>query len=91
MAKPPAESNNNAELILPSPEDLKGKILIKGKSLKEAVVDDTVTNEFDDDEEGKPKPPEKIKLAKELSDLVYLSSQTFKSFDSVKKGEVRLV
>jgi len=86
LAKPPAETNNNAEAVLPSPEDLKGKILIKGKSLRgQAVVDDTVTNEFDDDEEGKPKPPEKIKLAKELSDLVYLSSQTFKSFDTVKK------
>ncbi|XP_070570893.1 1-phosphatidylinositol 4,5-bisphosphate phosphodiesterase delta-1-like [Ptychodera flava] len=83
---------------LPSPEDLKGKILVKGKKLKEAVKEDDdgeVSDEdeaadMDDDEVKKnvqSKEKKKLKLAKELSDLVVLcKSVHFSSFEHTREN-----
>ncbi|XP_029312862.1 1-phosphatidylinositol 4,5-bisphosphate phosphodiesterase delta-3-A-like [Cottoperca gobio] len=84
---------------LPSPEDLKGKILVKGK--KEHVVEGCSSSSSDlsssDEEashtEGKPsrkkedKKPGVSKLSPELSELVvYTRSVPFKSFEQAAKN-----
>uniref|UniRef100_A0A8C1HUX0 Phosphoinositide phospholipase C n=1 Tax=Cyprinus carpio carpio TaxID=630221 RepID=A0A8C1HUX0_CYPCA len=68
---------------LPSPEDLKGKILLKGKKIggledsMNGVVDDSLMGEVSDEEETKSKQS----LSKELSDcVVYCKSVHFSSF-----------
>ncbi|KAM9436890.1 1-phosphatidylinositol 4,5-bisphosphate phosphodiesterase delta-1-like [Clarias gariepinus] len=82
---------------LPSPEELKRKILIKGKRLNklEAAFNNNNTEDVgtvseedeaaeakpEGEQDAKPKDP-KIKLAKELSDLViYCESVEFTSFE----------
>ena len=63
----------DGEISLPSPEDLKEKIIIKGKRLSEDENLDIIQLE------------NKYKLAREMSDLVwYCKSRKFTSFD-VKK------
>uniref|UniRef100_A0AAY4B3I7 Phosphoinositide phospholipase C n=1 Tax=Denticeps clupeoides TaxID=299321 RepID=A0AAY4B3I7_9TELE len=69
---------------LPSPEDLKGRVLIKGKRLNK--LDAVFNNNNTIDEESVSEEDEartKIKLAKELSDLViYCKSVHFSSFEN---------
>ncbi|XP_053185437.1 1-phosphatidylinositol 4,5-bisphosphate phosphodiesterase delta-1b [Scomber japonicus] len=85
----------------PSPEDLKGKFLIKGKRLNKleasfaaeaAAADDTdVTEEEesnDEDEQKEEEKKKKLKLAKELSDMViYCKSVHFHSFEDARKNQ----
>ncbi|XP_039547096.1 1-phosphatidylinositol 4,5-bisphosphate phosphodiesterase delta-3-A isoform X3 [Pimephales promelas] len=75
---------------LPSPEDLKGKILIKAKKIKVKQDSSSSDSSSSDDEskaESKPKARKDCKLSPELSDLVvYTQSVAFKQFDpSTKK------
>uniref|UniRef100_A0A672R5X9 Phosphoinositide phospholipase C n=1 Tax=Sinocyclocheilus grahami TaxID=75366 RepID=A0A672R5X9_SINGR len=77
----------------PGPEELKGRFLIKGKRLNK--LDATFNNNTTEDEdsvseedeaaelkEAEQKPKEKIKLAKELSDMViYCKSVHFSTFE----------
>ncbi|XP_053293140.1 1-phosphatidylinositol 4,5-bisphosphate phosphodiesterase delta-1b isoform X1 [Pleuronectes platessa] len=88
----------------PSPEELKGKFLIKGKRLNklEAIFasetaadddDDDVTEEEESDDEDEQKEEEqskkkkKLKLAKELSDMViYCKSVHFNGFEDAVKN-----
>lgn len=85
----------------PSPEELKGKFLIKGKRLNkleacfasEAAADEDtdVTEEEEsndeDESEQKEKKKKKLKLAKELSDMViYCKSVHFHGFDDARKN-----
>ncbi|XP_041849265.1 1-phosphatidylinositol 4,5-bisphosphate phosphodiesterase delta-1-like isoform X2 [Melanotaenia boesemani] len=89
----------------PSPEELKGKFVIKGKRLNKleasfaeeakAAEENDVTEEEesqDEDEEdeqknNKKKSKKKLKLAKELSDMViYCQSVHFHGFDDAKKN-----
>ncbi|XP_056109622.1 1-phosphatidylinositol 4,5-bisphosphate phosphodiesterase delta-3-A isoform X2 [Rhinichthys klamathensis goyatoka] len=75
---------------LPSPEDLKGKILIKAKKIKVKQDSSSSDSSSSDDEskaESKPKARKDCKLSPELSDLVvYTRSVAFKQFDpSTKK------
>ncbi|XP_035286372.1 1-phosphatidylinositol 4,5-bisphosphate phosphodiesterase delta-1-like isoform X1 [Anguilla anguilla] len=80
----------------PSPEDLKGRFLIKGKRLNkldafyttennvedESVSEDDEAAEAEGNEEKKPKKKTKLKLAKELSDIViYCKSVHFNGFE----------
>ncbi|XP_048035419.1 1-phosphatidylinositol 4,5-bisphosphate phosphodiesterase delta-3-A isoform X1 [Megalobrama amblycephala] len=75
---------------LPSPEDLKGKILIKAKKIKVKQDSSSSDSSSSDDEskaESKPKAWKDCKLSPDLSDLVvYTCSVAFKGFDpSAKK------
>ncbi|RVE61586.1 hypothetical protein OJAV_G00172320 [Oryzias javanicus] len=84
----------------PSPEELKGKFLIKGKRLNkleasftsEAEGDETDVTEEEDsgdetEEEQKKKSKKKLKLAKELSDMViYCKSVHFNGFEDAQKN-----
>lgn len=82
----------------PSPEELKGKFLIKGKRLNkledtfaEAAADDNdVTEEEesnDEDAQKEKSTKKKLKLAKELSDMViYFKSVHFNSFEDAQKN-----
>ncbi|CAL1580093.1 unnamed protein product [Knipowitschia caucasica] len=84
----------------PSPEELRGKFLIKGKRLnklesyftQEADEDTDVTEEeeSDNDEEVEEKektPKKKLKLAKELSDMViYCKSVHFNGFEDARNN-----
>ncbi|XP_069020557.1 1-phosphatidylinositol 4,5-bisphosphate phosphodiesterase delta-1-like isoform X2 [Embiotoca jacksoni] len=85
----------------PSPEELKGKFLIKGKRLNKleavfaqeaAEAEDTdVTEEEEsndeDEDEQKEKSKKKLKLAKELSDMViYCKSVHFHGFEDASKN-----
>ncbi|XP_061442306.1 1-phosphatidylinositol 4,5-bisphosphate phosphodiesterase delta-1 isoform X2 [Rhineura floridana] len=73
----------------PSPEQLKGKILVKGKKLSpetEEVSDEDEAAEMEDEtvknEVEKKRESEKLKLAKELSDtVVYCKSVHFQGFN----------
>ncbi|XP_056285014.1 1-phosphatidylinositol 4,5-bisphosphate phosphodiesterase delta-3-A [Pseudoliparis swirei] len=77
---------------LPSPEDLKGKILVKGK--KERVVEEGSSSSSDlsssEEEAGRKtedKKPGVSKLSPELSELVvYTRSVPFRSFELAAKG-----
>ncbi|XP_051555462.1 1-phosphatidylinositol 4,5-bisphosphate phosphodiesterase delta-1-like isoform X2 [Myxocyprinus asiaticus] len=77
----------------PSPEELKGRFIVKGKRLDKledtfsdepkAAGDESVTEEEDDegDEDEKEKNSKSLKLAKELSDIViYCKSVKFHGF-----------
>ncbi|CAL8346825.1 unnamed protein product [Merluccius merluccius] len=82
----------------PSPEDLKRRFIVKGKRLNKLEVlyaaeesqdDDDVTEEEEDkedeEEEEKRKNKKKLKLAKELSDMVvYCKSVHFHGFEDAK-------
>uniref|UniRef100_A0A669F8I1 Phosphoinositide phospholipase C n=1 Tax=Oreochromis niloticus TaxID=8128 RepID=A0A669F8I1_ORENI len=81
----------------PSPEELKGKFLIKGKRLNkledtfaEAAADDndvTEEEESNDEDAQKEKSTKVLKLAKELSDMViYFKSVHFNSFEDAQKN-----
>ncbi|XP_049912536.1 1-phosphatidylinositol 4,5-bisphosphate phosphodiesterase delta-1a isoform X2 [Epinephelus moara] len=86
----------------PSPEELKGKFLIKGKRSNKldaafnnnsTIDEDTVSEEDeaadckDNDQKAKPKKS-KIKLAKELSDIViYCKSVHFNGFEHAKENQ----
>ncbi|XP_076018497.1 1-phosphatidylinositol 4,5-bisphosphate phosphodiesterase delta-1-like [Genypterus blacodes] len=87
----------------PSPEELKGKFLIKGKRLNkleasfapEAATDEdtdvTEEEESNDEEEeleeAKKSQKKKLKLAKELSDIViYCKSVHFHGFDDARQN-----
>ncbi|XP_060582672.1 inactive phospholipase C-like protein 2 [Ruditapes philippinarum] len=73
---------------LPSPEDLKGKILIKGKKLPAYITDEGEVTDEDEGAESEKKKNnkkdgalKKHKLARELSDLVnYCMSTRFEDF-----------
>ncbi|KAM6971193.1 1-phosphatidylinositol 4,5-bisphosphate phosphodiesterase delta-1a isoform 2-T2 [Tautogolabrus adspersus] len=86
---------------LPSPEELKGKILIKGKRLNKlnaannnsTIDEDTVSEEDeaadckDNGQKAKQKKS-KIKLAKALSDIViYCKSVHFNGFEHAKENQ----
>ncbi|XP_062843280.1 1-phosphatidylinositol 4,5-bisphosphate phosphodiesterase delta-1b isoform X2 [Trichomycterus rosablanca] len=89
--------------VLPSPQELKGKILIKGKCLKNLEdfysdqaareEEESLTEEEDsrdDDEEGSAQnnKSKKLKAAKELSDLViYCKSVAFHGFDHARDNQ----
>uniref|UniRef100_A0A3Q3WYH9 Phosphoinositide phospholipase C n=1 Tax=Mola mola TaxID=94237 RepID=A0A3Q3WYH9_MOLML len=84
----------------PSPEELKGKFLIKGKRLNKleasfaqeaAAAEDTdVTEEEesdDEDEDQQKAKKKKLKLAKELSDMViYCKSVHFHGFEDAREN-----
>ncbi|XP_005994279.1 1-phosphatidylinositol 4,5-bisphosphate phosphodiesterase delta-1 isoform X2 [Latimeria chalumnae] len=86
----------------PSPEELKGKILIKGKKLKslddnnlmeqDEVSDEDEAAEVEDEaveeEKKNKKESSKLKLSKELSDLVvYVKSVHFYGFEHAKEEQ----
>uniref|UniRef100_A0A674BTH5 Phosphoinositide phospholipase C n=1 Tax=Salmo trutta TaxID=8032 RepID=A0A674BTH5_SALTR len=80
---------------LPSPQDLKGKVLLKAKKIggleESETLTDEVTDEVSDEDEADPKSlsaealhlnDKKSKLSRELSDLVvYCKSVHFHSFE----------
>lgn len=86
----------------PSPEELKGRFLIKGKRLNkldaafnsDSTIEDENVSEEDEaadckenSQKGKPKK-KKIKLAKQLSDVViYCKSVHFNSFEHSKNNQ----
>uniref|UniRef100_A0A7N6AC84 Phosphoinositide phospholipase C n=1 Tax=Anabas testudineus TaxID=64144 RepID=A0A7N6AC84_ANATE len=70
---------------LPSPEELKGKILIKGKRLNK--LEASFASEEKEGEDG-IKKKNKLKLAKALSDMVvYCKSVHFRSFEDAKNNQ----
>ncbi|XP_048367317.1 LOW QUALITY PROTEIN: 1-phosphatidylinositol 4,5-bisphosphate phosphodiesterase delta-1 [Sphaerodactylus townsendi] len=81
----------NSNKCLPSPEQLKGKILVKGKRLSleaEDVSDEDEAAEMEDEsvkiEVESKKSSDKLKLAKELSDtVIYCKSVHFEGFDDL--------
>uniref|UniRef100_A0A8C9QW69 Phosphoinositide phospholipase C n=1 Tax=Scleropages formosus TaxID=113540 RepID=A0A8C9QW69_SCLFO len=86
----------------PSPEELKGRFLIKGKRLNkleeafspssttdenESISEDDEAADMVEDAEKKPKS-KKMKLAKELSDLViYCKSVHFQGFEHARESQ----
>ncbi|KAG7455508.1 hypothetical protein MATL_G00257500 [Megalops atlanticus] len=85
----------------PSPEELKGRFLIKGKRLNkldafytpestgedDSVSEDDEAADAQEDEEKKPKKS-KLKLAKELSDIViYCKSVHFNGFEDARDNK----
>ncbi|KAG2458046.1 PLCD1 phosphodiesterase, partial [Polypterus senegalus] len=90
----PVSSKDSANL--PSPEMLKGKILIKGKKLSKLehnqgsnITHDVETvSEEDEAAEIEDESNTKLKLAHELSDVVvYCRSVHFPGFDNAKKNQ----
>ncbi|KAI7797080.1 putative 1-phosphatidylinositol 4 [Triplophysa rosa] len=82
--------NDKSLKCLPSPEDLKGKILIKAKKNKveqDSSSSDSSSSEDESKAENKPKARKKgSKLSPELSDVVvYTRSVAFKGFDKSAK------
>ncbi|XP_033021596.1 1-phosphatidylinositol 4,5-bisphosphate phosphodiesterase delta-1 isoform X1 [Lacerta agilis] len=81
---------------LPSPEQLKGKILVKGKKLSpetEEVSDEDEAAEMEDEtvktEVERKTTSEKLKLAQELSDtVVYCKSVHFQGFGNADCNEM---
>ncbi|XP_078120799.1 1-phosphatidylinositol 4,5-bisphosphate phosphodiesterase delta-1-like isoform X2 [Sander vitreus] len=83
----------------PSPEELKGKFLIKGKRLnkleasfapegEEYDMDMTEDEDEDEHEEEQRKSKKKLKLAKVLSDMVvYCRSVPFNSFEDARENQ----
>ncbi|KAF7222962.1 1-phosphatidylinositol 4,5-bisphosphate phosphodiesterase delta-1 isoform X1 [Nothobranchius furzeri] len=92
---------DNMPTNFPSPEELKGKFLIKGKRLQKLeatfankaadadsvdVTEEEESNDESAEEEQKEKRKKKLKLAKELSDMViYCKSVHFHSFKDARK------
>uniref|UniRef100_A0A8C5DQ18 Phosphoinositide phospholipase C n=1 Tax=Gouania willdenowi TaxID=441366 RepID=A0A8C5DQ18_GOUWI len=86
----------------PSPEELKGKFLIKGKRLNKldaffnknnTIEDDSVSEEdeaadFKENKQNGQKAKSKIKLAKQLSDIViYCKSVHFSGFEHARDNQ----
>ncbi|XP_069047315.1 1-phosphatidylinositol 4,5-bisphosphate phosphodiesterase delta-1a isoform X1 [Lepisosteus oculatus] len=97
-----APLRNKMPTDFPSPDQLKGKFLIKGKRLNKLesfFEDNTIEEEFVSEEDEaadvkveqakeKPSKRSKIKLAKELSDLViYCKSVHFPGFESAREKQ----
>jgi hypothetical protein len=83
LARPIWSSENVSSVKrLPSPQDLKGKILLKGKTLKIYGVEET--QDEDDNtlssSSSSPQSPKDEKLTQQLSDVTYLSTIGFKKF-----------
>ncbi|KAM3603914.1 uncharacterized protein V6R79_004013 [Siganus canaliculatus] len=86
----------------PSPEELKGKFLIKGKRLnkleasfaseaaageEEDVTEEEESNDEEEQEEEEKKKKKKLKMSKALSDMViYCKSVHFHGFDDARKN-----
>ncbi|XP_062385367.1 1-phosphatidylinositol 4,5-bisphosphate phosphodiesterase delta-1b isoform X2 [Sardina pilchardus] len=84
----------------PSPEELKRRFVIKGKRLNkledcfsteasstEDIVSEEEESGDDEEEDQKPKKSKKLKLAKELSDIViYCKSVHFNGFEDAQKN-----
>ncbi|KAM4728983.1 1-phosphatidylinositol 4,5-bisphosphate phosphodiesterase delta-1-like isoform 2-T2 [Anableps anableps] len=86
----------------PSPEEVKGKFLIKGKRLNKLeasfadaaakaentdVTEEEESNNEAEDEQKEKKSKKKLKLAKELSDMViYCKSVHFNGFEDARKN-----
>ncbi|KAG7524498.1 1-phosphatidylinositol 4,5-bisphosphate phosphodiesterase delta-1-like isoform X1 [Solea senegalensis] len=85
----------------PSPEELKGKFLIKGKRLNKLeasyraeveaeltdVTEEEESNDEDEEKEKEKSKKKKLKLAKELSDMViYFKSVHFNGFEDAMKN-----
>ncbi|XP_029379930.1 1-phosphatidylinositol 4,5-bisphosphate phosphodiesterase delta-1-like isoform X2 [Echeneis naucrates] len=85
----------------PSPEELKGKFLIKGKRLNKLeaiyaseeaadntdVTEEDESNDEDEEKEGEQAKKKKLKLAKELSDMViYCKSVHFHGFEDAAQN-----
>ncbi|XP_021359616.1 inactive phospholipase C-like protein 1 [Mizuhopecten yessoensis] len=84
------EEPDNQRRVLPSPNELKKKVLIKNKKLAMTANKDVdvVSDEEEEETEGEEKKKKKdegshtLKLAKELSDLViFFASRGFKDFE----------
>jgi phosphatidylinositol phospholipase C, delta len=84
----PPQPQRGATEALPSPHELRGKILVKGKRLSATGEADFLEEDEDDDDGdgrsqakgGESKAPrKKVTLAKALSDLVYLASVPYPS------------
>uniref|UniRef100_A0A3B3UV60 Phosphoinositide phospholipase C n=1 Tax=Poecilia latipinna TaxID=48699 RepID=A0A3B3UV60_9TELE len=81
----------------PSPEELKGKFLIKGKRLNKLEAsfaeaaeeaDNTDVTEEEESSNEADDEPKKLKLAKDLSDMViYCKSVHFNSFEDARKNQ----
>ncbi|KAK3534767.1 hypothetical protein QTP86_024104, partial [Hemibagrus guttatus] len=87
---------------LPSPEEVKGRFLIKGKRLNkledyfsdQSAAEESVTEDDDDDDDEavehseNNKKSKKLKLAKELSDLaIYCKSVKFHGFEHARTNQ----
>ena len=86
---------------LPSPEELKGRVIVKGKKLRSAVKAQSSEEEDDlsktgidgetiavNDTEGKHCTSDgkiKMKVSEQLSNGVYLSAVKFRSFDYARQ------
>eukprot|EP01117_Protostelium_nocturnum_P011946 TRINITY_DN4370_c0_g1_i2.p1 TRINITY_DN4370_c0_g1~~TRINITY_DN4370_c0_g1_i2.p1 ORF type:complete len:1078 (+),score=361.84 TRINITY_DN4370_c0_g1_i2:54-3287(+) len=70
---------------LPSPEQLKYKILIKGKRSDTKGFDDVLEEDEEGENVGKAKPIPSGHVSKELETLVYLPTVGFKDFKTVRK------
>uniref|UniRef100_A0A8C3AEG7 Phosphoinositide phospholipase C n=1 Tax=Cyclopterus lumpus TaxID=8103 RepID=A0A8C3AEG7_CYCLU len=72
---------------LPSPQELRGKILLKAKKISDPgdCVDETPTDEVSDEEEMANDDKSKSKLSRDLSDLVvYCKSVHFHGFEHAR-------
>uniref|UniRef100_UPI003AABB517 1-phosphatidylinositol 4,5-bisphosphate phosphodiesterase delta-1-like isoform X4 n=1 Tax=Centroberyx gerrardi TaxID=166262 RepID=UPI003AABB517 len=93
---------DNMPTNFPSPEELKGRFLIKGKRLNKLeasfaaeasagdendVTEEEDSNDEDDEEEQEEEEKTKLKLAKELSDMVvYCKSVHFNGFEDAQQN-----
>ncbi|XP_061777258.1 1-phosphatidylinositol 4,5-bisphosphate phosphodiesterase delta-1a isoform X3 [Nerophis ophidion] len=81
---------SNWPTTFPSPEELKGKFLVKGKRLNNPAMEEDTVSEEDEAAEVESvqevkKKKSKIKLAKELSDMVvYCKSVHFNGFEHAR-------
>ncbi|KAK3101770.1 hypothetical protein FSP39_006226 [Pinctada imbricata] len=82
----------NPEKKIPSPDDLKGKIVLKGKKLPSKVVTDDDIGEMSEEDEAAEIPPEerreqtthgKLKLAPSFSDCIGMKALSYKSVSQV--------
>ncbi|XP_043911054.1 1-phosphatidylinositol 4,5-bisphosphate phosphodiesterase delta-3 [Protopterus annectens] len=85
--------NGKVPKQLPSPEELKGKILIKGKKISGSPLQQDSFN-FDDDQGNEdkecdsPQKPATSQISQELSDLVvYCKSVHFRDFQHAKENQ----
>eukprot|EP01114_Cavostelium_apophysatum_P013700 TRINITY_DN3379_c0_g1_i2.p1 TRINITY_DN3379_c0_g1~~TRINITY_DN3379_c0_g1_i2.p1 ORF type:complete len:538 (-),score=201.55 TRINITY_DN3379_c0_g1_i2:371-1984(-) len=80
--------------VLPSPEKLKGKVLIKGKMVAFTDNDEEEEEQEEEEEKGKKSKKDKKddkkhapKIAQELSDLTHLKAVKFPGFTEYKKNK----
>lgn len=76
LATPIPDSEVTRINVLPSPEQLQFKILIKGKANKSFGVEETF------EEDSKTPTVRSGDISKELSDIVYLRTISVKSFET---------